>query len=327
LGNGSDHLCGPDMWWNWFDFAIVSVGLAEAILSYSGANSIGMSCLRILRFLRISKLLRMFRALRIVSELRLMIDMFVGSCVFFMWCSVMFALFLSLFAIFFVQGMTFHLQGEAEGVHDPKLMQDILGYFGSVRLTMLSLFMAVTGGNDWSTYHDVLKRTGPWYPLLWIFFILFSLIAFFNIIGGVFCEKAMALGSPTMYERMAEKRIRDQLGAAELSELLHSVVECGGSCRLTEPRFNAFLNVPEVAAYFEGRGFTTASAQRLFWLLLDAEQSNSVSFGKFISAVVKLDGSASSIDLHVLHVEMMKFRQDVQDQLDRIIEVSGSGGG
>jgi len=301
---------------------IVIVAIADAILSYGGANSFGVSCLRVLRFMRVSKLLRMFRALRIFGELRLMIDMFVGSCIFFVWCLIIFGLFLSLFAIFFVQGMTFHLQGSTQV--DPKLVQDIRTYFGSVKLTMLSLFMAVTGGNDWSQYHDVLRLTGSGYPILFLFFILFSLIAFFNIIGGVFCEKAMSLATPTMYERMAEKRVRDQMGAAELSELLHQIVgRATGSCRLTEPTFDAFLDVPEVAAYFEGRGFSTASARRLFWLLLDAEQSDSVSFGKFISAVLKLEGSASSIDVQSLHVEMIKFRQDVQEQLDHMVQRSG----
>jgi len=320
LANGSGHFCGPDMWWNWFDFVIVGASVADLLLiSYFDKSSMGMACMRSLRFLRVSKLLRVFRAMRVFSELRLMIDMFINSCVFFIWCLLLLGLFLSLFAIFFVQGLTLTLQRDYPAI-DFQLQQEILTYFGSVKLTMLSLFMAATGGNDWSVYHDVLKKAGPLYEALWIMFILFSLIAFFNVIGGVFCEKAMALARPTTHERMVEKRLTDEHDAAELSDLLHDLVPCdqGSTCRVTESAFDEFLDVPEVATYFQGRGLSTASAERLFRLLLDAEESDSVTFGKLISAVIKLDGFASSIDLHVLQVEMRKFSHAIQDQLNEL---------
>lgn len=41
-------------------------------------------------------------------------------------------------------------------------------HFGSVLKTMLSLYMAVTGGNDWSLYYSILGQLGSFYHFLFI---------------------------------------------------------------------------------------------------------------------------------------------------------------
>merc|ERR1719272_1955322 len=103
-----------------------------------------------------------------------------GSFTFFVWCTMMLALFLSLFAIFFVQGAATLLEG---GNVDDEMRESIVAYFGTVGSGMLSLFMAATGGNDWVEFYDVLVACGTLYALLFQFFIAFSVIAFFNVIS------------------------------------------------------------------------------------------------------------------------------------------------
>jgi hypothetical protein len=245
--------------------------------------------------------------------MQLMIDMCAHSIVFFLYCCGLLGLFVSIFAIFFVQGLAYHLRHLPEP--DPQLQHDVSANFGSVKLGMLSLFMAVTGGNDWSVYHDILQKISPFYEGLWIFYIMFAFFAIFNITASVFVEKAMSITKPTAREERLEKYLEDESYAEEMLSLLQNV-DCWETRCLTSSTFQDFISMPEVLRYFEHRGRSPAALEKLFRLLLMEESSDSVALGTFVSAVLKLDRSASSADLHVLHAEMRRFRLAVQQQFE-----------
>merc|ERR1712207_111788 len=135
-----------------------------------------LSFLRILRILKMSRVLRMFSALRFIKEIRIMVGALSGSFCIFIFCSFLSWMFISVFAIFFVQGMTTYLETESDP--DPDLVKAIRADFGSVHCAVLSLFMSVTGGNDWSAYQETVKEIGPHYNYLYLFFIAFFTVAF-----------------------------------------------------------------------------------------------------------------------------------------------------
>merc|ERR1719440_1149607 len=320
------------MAWNLFDLFIVSVAVIEMVMKACGHSKTGMSILRVLRFFKVSRVFRMFNAMRIFKEIRVMVDSLVGSFAFFTWCAGMLVLFLSLFAIFFVQGMTTMLE-ERPDLED-STRRAVERDFGSVSAAMLSLLMAVSGGNDWGAYHDVVKEVGVLYSFLYLFFIMFSMIAFFNVITSVFCEKAMHLATPTMTDVMLEMKKKEVEDASELLSLLSAVSKDDDIRTIDSEKFEEFLSHAEVVTYFELRGFNESSVRRFFKQLLDMYHTTHIDFGTFASACVKLGGSASSADVHMLSVEMkaMRLQQSrFQDDLwkvcsimDREVPVGGS---
>merc|ERR1719321_1522484 len=132
-------------------------------------------------------------------------------------------MFLSVFSIFFVQGFAMMLESKEQIAET--LRERISADFGSVAVVMRSLFFSVTGGNDWSIYHTTIKELGPAYDYLYIFFIAFTLIAFFNVITGVFAEKAMTLALPSMEEMTSRRRSREVKDAEELVALLKRLLK------------------------------------------------------------------------------------------------------
>jgi len=233
---------------------------------------------------------------------------------------MMLALFLSLFAIFFVQGVSSLLESTEV---EPDLHEQLLLDFGTVSSAMVSLFMAATGGNDWTAYYESIVEVGDVYAGLFLFFIAFSVIAFFNVISGVFCEKALSLAVPTMEEQMQDRVDSDKRNAIELSTLLNTYVDHQGTYAMTAQSFTKFLGNPKVQTYFEVRGLSVSTAEKFFELLLHTNDSSALSFRAFISACVRLDSNASTIDVHVLHVEMkalhmtsQRFQQDLLDKLE-----------
>jgi hypothetical protein len=319
-----DFFLGSDKLWNLFDMAIVFVSVVELLVTLGGGTSINLSFLRVLRFLKISRVLRMFSALRLCKEIRIMVDALSGSFLIFVFCSIMLAMFYSIFAIFFVQGATAYLESTPEV--DLKVLRNIKDDFGSVSATMLSLFMAISGGNDWSQYHETVTAVGTTYNFLFLFFIAFSSIAFLNVITGVFAEKALSLASPSSDELMVRRTEKERKDAQELVSLLQRVFGENGPADLGEESFECFLDHPEVKRYFEVRGMRPCAASRFFMLLLEIHQTETVDFGTFVSAVVKLDGMACSMDLHVLSAELKSMQlkhnhlgQFLKENLGRLI--------
>lgn len=296
---------GPDSAWNWFDFIIVFFSLLQESLAVLGISAADFKFLRILRFLRISKILRMFEAMRMFKEVKIMVDSLSGSFMVFAWCAVMMGLYLSVFAIFFVQGLTTKLEDDASAnLLPPKLKLDIDRDFGDVVQSMVSLFFSLTGGVDYVQYYRTVKELGFLYESLFFFFLLFALMSFFNVVTGVFCEKAMSLARPGPRELLVKRRLKEVQDAGELIFLMKQILHVENAPGLTPESFDEFLTHPEVVTYFEIRGLNPSSMHRFFQVMVDINESDHIDFATFVSACVKLDGSASSIDMHVLTVEL-----------------------
>jgi len=306
-----DFFCGFDSSWNIFDLVIVFFSLFQEVLQVFQIDSIDTSFLRVLRFLRISKILRMFEAMRMCKEVKIMVDSLMGSFFIFLCCVLMLALYLSVFGIFFVQGMTTMLETET-----PEMpLEDKLSFhvktsisrdFGTVLNSMVTLFMALTGGEDWAKFYSTIVQMGTTYSILFLFFYLFAIMSFFNVVTGVFCEKAMSLARPGASELMVRRQAKEIRDASELIKLMRKILKLppDHAPALTATTFDDFLTNPEVITYFEMRGLNPSTAHRFFQVLSDVNQTNEIDFKTFVSACVKLDGPASSIDLHVLSVEL-----------------------
>jgi len=302
IAHRKDFFLGPDMAWNLFDFVIVLTGALELIMTSLGGSMKNLSFLRVLRFFKMSRVLRTFSALRMVKDVKIMVDALTGSFVIFVFGCLLLAMFLSVFSIFFVQGMTTFL--EAEASIDPMIRASIIEDFGSVATSMRSLFMSVTGGDDWSRFYTTVKILGPVYDYLYLFFMAFALIAFCNVITGVFAEKAMSLASPTTEDMARKRKGREIKDAQELVGVLNRVLKKGGTEGISAAAFHDLMSHPEIVSFFEVRGLKATTAHRFFVQLLEINQTDRLDVGAFVSACVKLDGAASSIDLHVLSVEM-----------------------
>lgn len=330
-----DFFFGQDCGWNLFDLVVVGQAVFEAMMTAAGKAGTKASFLRVLRFLRISKVFRMFNAMRSFKEIKLILDALTGCFNLFVWCSVLLALFLALFGIFFVQGMTTWLETHINDPDvKPELIVDIKTYFSSVSEAMVSLFMASWGGNDWSQYHDVLRQCGWEFQAVFLFYIAFSFIAFANVITGVYAEKAMTLAVPEMHE-LGERKLDKDVKDAKILVNCCKEVLAGDSAKrtstslgsrnpdrdtdynyiITQNDFEGILAHPEIQKYLAVRGMNDYLARRFFKLLLELHQAESISIGAFVSSVVRINGVASGVDMHCLSAELRRL-QLMQDPHD-----------
>merc|ERR1719305_2256391 len=102
---------------------------------------------------------------------------------------------------------------------NPELAAVIEKDFGSVMGGALTLFQCVAGGNDWVEAFEVVRATGADNGAVFLFFILFFVIAVWNIVTSIFIERTMEYAQPDMEGLLLIKRRKDIEDAKQLMKL------------------------------------------------------------------------------------------------------------
>merc|ERR1712190_459612 len=93
-----------------------------------------------------------------------------------------------LFGVVFLQAAFHHLQSSTASADDEEKLRR---YWGSLPSSMISLFMASTGGEDWFYISEPLAKVGMAVYLLFIFYMAMFLFAVTNAITSLFVEATM----------------------------------------------------------------------------------------------------------------------------------------
>jgi hypothetical protein len=219
--------------------------------------------------------------------------------------------FLVLVLTFYIFGMSFtnavlgQLKTAADWQHDTN--KDLIRHFGTLNQAMLSLFMAMSGGNDWALYYELVNQLGYFYSFLFILFITFSVFAVANIVTGVFVETALQANNGdrdiVVHEELEAKRAYTKAMQSVFEEL-----DDDGTGQISLEEFVAHLDDERVIAYFNALKLDVSDARTLF-KLLDSDLSNEISIDEFLSGCFKLQGESRSLDLKMMQYEMKFLRE------------------
>merc|ERR1719473_2221925 len=94
-----------------------------------------------------------------------------------------------MFAVLFTTATCDYLNTVEKWNHDDN--GDLIDAFGTLDTSILSLFMSMSGGNDWAQYYEALIPLQIQYRLFYLLFIVFCIFAVVNIVTGVFVESAL----------------------------------------------------------------------------------------------------------------------------------------
>merc|ERR1719330_1201319 len=106
---------------------------------------------------------------------------------------------------------------------DEELCSQVVELFGSVSTAMMTIFMSTTGGNAWGDVYEVVKKTGVANSVVFVSYIVFFLLAFFNIITSMFVDRALKLAKPDDADVIFERHMEELERAHELRELVETL--------------------------------------------------------------------------------------------------------
>merc|ERR1712136_637344 len=79
----------------------------------------------------------------------------------------------------------------AEASEDDPIVQEMKMFFGSLFMTMGTLFMVVSGGVDWWDVVKLLLEIHVVYGLVFLLFVVITVLALLNVINSIFVNDAM----------------------------------------------------------------------------------------------------------------------------------------
>jgi len=195
--------------------------------------------------------------------------------------------------------------------------------FGSVPAAMLVLLQSTTGGADWVFAYDAIALTGAFTSSLFLFYILFFVFAFYNIVTSLFLEKAMKFAAPDMESMMLERRKQEAASARGLRGLIESLdsdhngnITLDELTKLDDPNFNRF---------FELHDLNIKDAEFFFHTLTQIAKSETLDIGAFVAGCMKMRGPATNLDVQALHFQMQLLADDVRNLVGNVRQIRKEG--
>eukprot|EP00913_Durusdinium_trenchii_P020633 g19377.t3 len=189
--------------------------------------------------------------------------------------------------------------------------------YGSLWETCVSLFGAVTGGNDWMFYGGYLRNlkmdendlTGEIYFIVFGFYVAFCTVGLLNVVTGIFVDSAVTTRTEDedeMNNRQQEVRRIFQEAVGE--EDTNDQDDAPKKPMLTFDQLKEQLDNPWSQAYFSGLDIDPNEAAIIFTLMAwDTDHNGRVTIDEFIDGTMKLKGSAKSVDMLLLMFDHVRF--------------------
>lgn len=308
-----------DWRWNVFDCALVLFTAFDmftaAVLKDGGGTN--MSFMRIFRLLRVTKVLRLFRAFRLFTELRLMLNALAHSFVTLYWAMAMLIIILFVMALVFVQGSANYLKEQGHELSD-NTFEDFMTHFGSVFETMISLYKAMTGGNDWGIYFDLLVRVGPFYATAFLSYTAFFCFALFNILTGMVVENVVKAASRDDEVRVFDFRRKKHDDCHDLARLFNQL-DSSHRGKITAAELELGLSCEPVQIMMEKVELDPKDTELFFAMLSAVSENGEVDVNAFVDGCMHLRGPAAGIDLQAVLFEMRGMSKQVRS-IRRIVD-------
>merc|ERR1719203_1253001 len=171
-------------------------------------------------------------------------------------------------------------------------------YFGHVSASTISLFMAMTGGEDWGNILASLEPLPMEYTLLFLVYITFTVLALLNLVTAVFINAAMQR-SQNDRELAVQQEMESKEELVAIIQQVFIELDTNQSGALSLAEFEKHIEDEKIMAYLRSRGIDVGQVRTLF-TLLDVDQTGEVDMEEFVQGILRLKGGATSMDLAVL---------------------------
>jgi len=295
---------GSAVGFNVMDCLLVSFNLLEMCVQ-GGATTFleNLTALRVVRVFRLVRVIRLCRVLKHVRELRTLIVSIGASMKALAWTVVLLCLLIYTASLMVTQAVF----EKRQAVHESGIetdLDDLTRFFGDFGLTMLSIFEALFGGQDWDVFlYPLMVHISPWIALPWSCFMCFGLLTIMNAITGVFVDNVLQC-----------TKKNEELYLVNNVRELFSILPDGMNGTMSWSVFESLMDTRQMREAIHAINLDPADARGLF-RLLDADSSGCVCAQEFFAGCLRLRGPAKALDLAILHFEMKKLAQQMMGSM------------
>jgi len=307
-----------DVWWNLTDMFVVAFSIFDVsvdLMDSAGNEFVAnFSVVRVLRIMRVVRIAKIIRVMKFFRELRIMIYSIMRSMKSLAW------VLLILFGLFYVFSIAFTaacLYLDTSEKWDLEENQELQLHFGTLDRSLLSLFMSMSGGNDWAMYYEALAPLGGYYTALFLTFMAFCLFAVVNVVTGVFVDSAKQ-SSHVDREVVVQEELEAKKNYLRQMRAIFDEMDSDDTGCISMEEFERKLGDERVIAYFHAMKLDVSDARTLF-SLLDYDHTDEVDVKEFLQGCYRLQGESRRLDQVFMQYEMKKVTTVVEELRDMLL--------
>lgn len=297
-------LIGRDWMWNVLDLFLVGLAFCGF-----GLEAFNMD-LKMVRLLRLMRMLRTFRLIRLLGcssffrNLRLMLLAVIESSVPLLWAFLILSFLIFMFAVIFQEAVASYI---VRARSDDQFVSHMQLFFSSMPMTMLTLFMAISGGVSWWEVCQLLLEVHTGYCCLFVLYISVMFLAVLNVITGTFVNEAVEVAHKDRDLRSQSEAARQKTSLRQLQQLFAEIDKNDTGCiRLVE--FEESLLREDVRAMLSNLDLDVSDAA-MFFKLLDVEGTQRLDIEEFVMGCMRIKGMAKVVDVETLMYENRRFHK------------------
>mmetsp|Transcript_10241 Transcript_10241/g.21692 ORF Transcript_10241/g.21692 Transcript_10241/m.21692 type:complete len:560 (-) Transcript_10241:58-1737(-) len=324
---------------NWLDFLLVVLSVADTWVIQQVSGDADMKFVSLLRLLRLSRLARLVRLFRIFKELTLIVAGFLGAVRALFWAMLFLFGTVYIFALLarILIGSKYECPGGPEvqeyetcpAGDDPEFLYKMINedvgtqksLFGSLNLSMLSLFMCLTEGCGLDVVHPTVRKS-PYLAVFWLLFVLTTTFGVLNLVIGLFCENTFKVAKDAEREIMQSHDEVRQERLKALRKAFEDMDDDGSGSITREEFFQAMTENEDVMASMTALGLDEETD---LFDSLDADKSGSLEFNEFFEGVTLIlkgqepalakDMVATYLRVSALCKAHAQFQEEVQREM------------
>jgi len=316
-----EYFCGDDGYWNTFDALLIVSTLVGDILDVYDSVRIDLhDWVRIIRGVRIIRLFRVIKGSSTLLQLRLMISCMVNCMSSVLWATLVVLLMMYSSAILFMNAAEVSVKKGDAPIQTRQALQQ---YYADLPTTMISLFMAVSGGADWGEIQKPAAAIHWSLGCCFMLYIFFAIFGFFNILTGVFVDRAFDSGQMDKDLVLRAETERTETFMKDVKQMFLEM-DSDGLGEITKHQFLACQDDSRMMAYMQMHQLNMIEPN-FFFQMLDRNGDGMVNLEELIIGMMQFGGQARSSDLMMLIMlftnlreELKHFSHDTRDGLSNL---------
>lgn len=184
----------------------------------------------------------------------------------------------------------------------------IADQWGSIWTSMLSLYMAISGGIDWNVMMEPLTSTSSLYATLnqtiFLTYVAFATFVMLNLVTGVFVEGAQRI--------IREEQDND---ISRMAVKAFTFADSDMSAEISWHEYVSSLHSKHMSDYCRAVGITMVEAYDLFEIL-DVDKNESLSVNEFVKGCLKLRSQSTRMDIAQLKHRVEKDSDTIKTELE-----------
>jgi len=201
--------------------------------------------------------------------------------------------------------------GEAAPLSD-EYMKDLAYHWGTLPDSMMTLFMAISGGVSWFNVLKLVREIDDTWLWVFLVYISFTYFAVLNVVTSIFCQSAIESAAHDQ-EAMVQAFISyKQLYITRFKKLFHHMDD-DDSGFITKDEFLKHIADANVHAFFATLGIDASDAVTLFQLIGTDSNQSGIDIEDFVMGCLRLKGAAKSCDIARLMYENKKIHWEISD--------------